>query len=220
MSSTIDALNSIASTSTSSTSAATEELGQDAFLKLMIAQIQNQDPTDPSDPAEFLGQLAQFSTVSGIQNMQSSISTLTDSLRTSQVLDGTSLVGQDVMVAGDTVTLGETDSVTGAVAVPENATEVVLLVTDSSGALVRQMSLPTTEGTNEFTWDGTTNLGERAPAGTYNVSAIANVGGAAEELETQVAGHVNSVSIDPSDYSLTLNTNLGSLALADVRRVQ
>ena len=74
-----------------------DQLGQAQFMQLMIAQLRNQDPTQPMDPANFLGQLAQFGTVSGIQGMQDSISTLSDSLRSSQVLGGTSLVGHYVL---------------------------------------------------------------------------------------------------------------------------
>ena len=66
----------------------------------MIAQLKNQDPFKPMDPAQFLGQLAQFGTVTGIQDMQGSFSTLSDSLRSAQVLGGTALVGRTVACRG------------------------------------------------------------------------------------------------------------------------
>jgi len=196
-----------------------DQLGQDAFLKLMITQLKNQDPLKPMDPAEFLGQLAQFGTVTGIQDMQSSLTTLSDSLRSAQVLGGTSLVGHDVLATADTMALGETGSITGAVSIPESASAAALLVTDASGQLVRRLPLSTQEGEISFQWDGLTDGGQRAAAGNYQISAIANVGGAAEELETQLIGRVGSVTIDPTNYSLTLNTDLGPIPLAQVRRV-
>src|SRR5512147_1839798 len=76
-----------------------DELGQNAFLKLMIAQLKNQDPTKPQDPSEFMSQLAQFSQVTSTQNMEKSITTLSDSMRSTQLLNGTSLVGHEILAA-------------------------------------------------------------------------------------------------------------------------
>jgi flagellar basal-body rod modification protein FlgD len=217
------AIDSVNSSSTPAanfgTVAKKDELGQAQFMQLMIAQLRNQDPTKPMDPSEFLGQLAQFGTVSGIQNMQSSLSTLSDSLRSSQVLGGTSLVGHYVLADASEATLGDTGAVAGTTEIPEGASSASLVITDSSGQLIRRMPISSQQGEAEFLWDGTTDLGTRAPAGNYKISAIANVGGAAEQLTTQLVGHVGSVSIDPSDQSLTLNTDLGPIALSRVRRV-
>jgi flagellar basal-body rod modification protein FlgD len=198
---------------------ASQQLGRDDFLKLMLAQMKNQDPFKAMDPTAFLGQLAQFSTVSGIQDMQGSIGTLAEAMRSSQVLDGSTMVGRDVLVATDEATLGETGSVKGAVNVPEGTTRALLNIKDVSGALVRTVQLSATAGMNDFTWDGTTSLGERAEAGRYSVEIEATVDGANSSLETMLSDRVNSVTID-ANKGLTLNTtNSGSRALSDVRRV-
>ena len=196
-----------------------DALGQDAFLQLMVTQLKNQDPFKPVDPSQFLGQLAQFGTVTGIQGMQKSIGTLADSLRSSQVLGGTTLVGHDVLAVSNSAALGVTGEIKGAVTIPEGTSSAVLVVTDASGQLVKRVPLSSQQGTVDFTWDGSTDLGVRAPAGNYSLAAIANVGGAAEQMETQLTSRVGSVTIDPSNYSLTLNTDLGPIALANVRRV-
>jgi flagellar basal-body rod modification protein FlgD len=196
-----------------------DELGQAQFMQLMIAQLRNQDPTKPMDPSAFLGQLAQFGTVSGIQNMQDSLSTLSDSLRSSQVLGGTSLVGHYVLADASEGSIGTTGEIAGTTTIPEGATQASLVITDSSGQLIRRMPISSQEGEAQFLWDGTTDLGTRAPAGNYTVSAIAKVGGTDEQLTTQLVGHVASVTIDPTNHSLTLNTDLGPIALGRVRRV-
>lgn len=196
-----------------------DALGQDVFLELMVTQLKNQDPFKPVDPSEFLGQLAQFGTVTGIQDMQSSIGSLADSLRSSQVLGGTTLVGHEVLAVADEAALGATGSITGAVTIPEGTNSAVLAITDAAGQLVKRVPLSSQQGTTNFTWDGTTDLGTRADPGTYKMTAIANVGGAAEQIETQLTSRVGSVTIDPKNYSLTLNTDLGPIALANVRRV-
>ena len=196
-----------------------DQLGQAQFMQLMIAQLRNQDPTKPMDPSSFLSQLAQFGTVSGIQSMQDSISTLSESLRSSQVLGGTSLVGHYVLADASEGTIGATGDIAGTTEIPEGATEASLVITDSSGQQVRRMPIASAQGEVQFQWDGTTDVGTRAPAGNYTVSAFAKVGGASEQLATQLVGHVGSVTIDPNNHSLTLNTDLGPIALGRVRRV-
>jgi flagellar basal-body rod modification protein FlgD len=196
-----------------------KELGQDAFLQLMVAQMKNQDPTKPADPTEFLGQLAQFSTVSGIEGMRDSMTSLSDSLRSSQVLGGTSMVGHAILAVGDEAMLGPEGKVFGATTVPAGASEATVIVKDASGQQVARIPIATTEGEVDFTWDGNTGLGDRAPPGKYTFTAVANVGGASQQLQTQIASMVNSVSIDPTSNQLTLNTDIGPIALAAVRQV-
>ena len=210
---------SASASNTAKLGAAPDMLGRDDFLKLMLAQLKNQDPMKAMDPSEFLGQLAQFSTVSGIQEMQTSIGTLAESMRSAQVLDGSTMIGRDILVAGEDATLGATGSVRGAVDMPTGAVSAQMNIRDASGQLVRSMSVSTTAGLQDFTWDGTTNAGERAAAGDYSFEVVANVGGATESLETLLSDRVNSVTIDATK-GLTLNTAaLGPRSLSDVRRV-
>jgi flagellar basal-body rod modification protein FlgD len=199
--------------------AAKDKLGQAQFMQLMIAQLKNQDPTKPMDPSEYLGQLAQFGTVSGIQDMQGSLTALADSLRSSQLLGGTNLVGHAVLSTAETAWVGETGTLTGAIEMPEGASAASLVVTDASGQLVRKMQLSPDEGLGEFDWDGLNDLGEHVPAGNYTIKAIANIGGVEQQLETQIVSRVGSVTLDPNTNNLTLNTNIGNIPLSRVRRV-
>lgn len=218
-----DIVNSTATSSTSKSSSSgvekKDQLDQTDFLELMIAQLKNQDPFKAMDPNQFLGQLAQFSTVSGIQDMQTSFDTFSDSMRSSQVLEGATLVGREVLVDGEEAPLGAEGSVQGAVNVPTGATSVQVNVLDSAGQLVRRMSLPTSAGLTEFSWDGNLDNGTRAPAGEYAFEAIANVGGESSSLQTMLSVRVDSVTVD-SRSGLMLNTaTLGSRTLNEVRRV-
>ena len=195
------------------------ELGQDAFLTLMLAQLRNQDPLKPLEPSEFLGQLAQFSSVTGIQDMKESVGELAGSLRSSQVLEGATLVGRSVLAVGDGGRLGASGGIAGAVTTPAGTARVDLAVRDASGALVRQLSLAPQDGVTPFTWDGLDARGNRMPAGSYRLEAVASVGGRSESVETLLQRRVESVSFDPAAGGLTLNTAAGPLALGDVRRV-
>lgn len=215
-------IDAIATSNAGAGTAATkykDELGQDAFLQLMITQLRHQDPTSPVDPADFLGQLAQFGTVTGIQQMQGSIATLSDALRSAQVLGGTNMVGRDVLIDADTAMLGEGGSMLGTVEVPVGTRSASLVITDSLGQQVRRIAMPAQAGEIAFEWDGTTEAGEPAAAGEYTVSVLADVAGQSEQLPTQLLARVGSVSIDPSTNNLTLNTDLGPISLGRVRRV-
>jgi len=196
-----------------------DQLGQAEFLELMIAQLKNQDPFKAMDPSQFLGQLAQFGTVSGIAEIKEAFGSLSDAMRSSQVLDGATMVGREVLVPSDEVMLQAEGSVKGAIDVPTGTNALQVNIRDANGALVRSMTLPTTSGLQEFSWDGVADNGTRAPAGEYTFEAVANVAGRSGSLEMLMAGRVNSVTIDAAT-GLTLNTsNLGSRSLGDVRRV-
>src|SRR5690606_10059971 len=148
---------------------AKDQLGQDQFLQLMVAQLRHQDPTSPVDPADFLGQLAQFGTVTGIQGMQGSISALSEALRSSQVLNGTNLVGRDILVDADTAYLADSGSLYGTTEIPVGTRSASLVITDSAGQQVRKIALSPGEGEVVFEWDGTLENGERATPGEYTV---------------------------------------------------
>lgn len=196
------------------------QLDQNAFLKLMIAQLKNQDPTKPQDPSEFMSQLAQFSQVTSTQNMETSIQSLTDSMRSTQVINGTSLVGHEVLAASNSATIESGGTVTGAVDAPKGTSAVKIVIKDSDGNEVRNFDLKDIrEGFNNFTWDGLTNSGAAAPAGKYTIDNVTTVNGESGSLETMLSSKVSSVTIDPTSAALALNTSAGTVYLGDVRRV-
>lgn len=195
-------------------------LGIEDFLTLMTAQLKNQDPMKPLEGTEFVAQLAQFGTVSGVQKMQSSIETLASSLRSTQVLNGTSLVGHDVMAQTGSFTLTQGVGIAGEVDVPSGAATLQIRITDSSGGLVREITSEPKAGINTFTWDGLRADGKPAEAGEYEIEAIAANGDINASLEVLMAGRVSSVTIDSQGTGLTLNTGaLGPIAMHNVRRV-
>ncbi len=198
-----------------------QTLGIDAFLTLMTAQMKNQDPMKPLEGTEFISQLAQFGTVSGVQQMQTSIETLASSLRSTQTLNGATMIGRDILASADSFEHTQGGTVKGQIDVPPGTTSLQLRITDSSGAVVREIQLETAEGTQNFTWDGLHTDGTPAESDTYDIEAVATVRGQTGSLEVLMAGRVSSVSLDASGTNLSLNTpTLGSISMADVRRVQ
>ncbi len=194
-------------------------LTQNDFLQLLTTQLQNQDPTKPTNPSQFVNEFAALSEVSGISSMSSSIGSLTGSMSSAQLLNGTNLIGHTVIASGNAAALPAGGSVTGAVNAPAGTSSLTVQVTDANGQLVRTFSVPAQNGLTPFTWDGTTNSGSPAPAGTYNFAVTADTNGTQSSLKPELAYQVNSVTFDPTSNSLTLNTNGGSVPLSSVSQV-
>jgi flagellar basal-body rod modification protein FlgD len=210
------------SSASSASGIAAPQLSENDFLSLLVAQMQDQDPTQPSDPTAFVSQLASFSEVSGMDSMQTSMGNLASSMLASQVASGTSLIGQQVIASTTTAALASGGTVTGAVEAPSSASSLQVQVSDANGNLVSTFAAtpPSGGGTTTFTWNGLTSSGAAAPAGIYSFAVTANGGGSATPLTPMFASTVNSVSVDPSTQALTLNTNAGSVPLSSVVQVQ
>jgi len=199
-----------------------DSLGQDDFLKLMIAQMQNQSPLEPEANGEFLGQMAQFSTVSGLDKMQQSLDTLTNSLVSNQALEASSMVGRFVRVPGDTSYLpeGEGDRFFGAVELDQSTSNMKFEIV-SNGEVIKSIGKgQQAEGVVEFAWDGTNNQGEMMPPGEYKVRAVANFAGETTSLATMVVAPVESVTLGRNGEQMKLNiVGVGSRNMADVREI-
>ena len=197
-------------------------LGGTDFLTLMLAQLKNQDPTSPVDSNTFLNQLAQLSEVQGISSLNTSFGSLSSSLTSSQALQASSLLGHQALVNSGTAALTANGTVTGAVTVPQTSSQVLLTISDSSGALVRQINLGAqSAGLTGFTWDGKEGNGSQAPAGTYTLSAqYAGATKGSTAATTLVNGTVESVSMGAGSTGLTLNVSgLGSVPFSSVQQI-
>ncbi|MGH8506011.1 MAG: flagellar hook assembly protein FlgD [Stenotrophobium sp.] len=214
-------LGSIGLNNSSPTSAQPQQLTQDDFLKLMTAQLQNQDPMKPLDNSQFVSQMAQFSTVSGIQNLQNSFSSLSSSLTSSQSLQASSLVGHHVLVPSSTIALPATGAVQAAANLPASG-ELVVNITDASGQVVRQMDLGAqSSGVASIDWDGLDSTGKRLPAGAYTLNAqvVDAANSSSQAATTYVAGNVNSVSLSAGN-GITLNVQgAGPVAFNQVLQI-
>ena len=195
-----------------------QTLGIEEFLTLMTAQLKNQDPMKPLEGTEFISQLATFGTVSGVQEMKESMELLATSLRSTQTLNGSSMLGREILVEADSLTHTQGGTVSGELDVPAGTTSLQVRITDSTGAVVREMTLDTAQGTRSFTWDGLKTNGQPAESDTYDIEAVATVAGQTGSLPLLLSGRVSSVSIVGTN--LMLNTPaLGAVDMSDVRRV-
>lgn len=198
------------------------------FLKLLVTQLNNQDPLNPMENAELTSQLAQMSTVSGIEQLNATLSGLVNQTGSSQVLQAASLIGYAVLSPGNALSLEMVeDKATGvktpkevpfAVELPaKGATDVTVTITDANGTKVRTMELGALpEGANGVKWDGKNDAGEVVAAGNYQFSVAATGAGTAVKAEALTFTQVAAVKQGANGVTLDLSTGK-SISLSDVR---
>lgn len=204
--------------STESAKGSAGELGQEQFLKLLVAQLEHQDPSQPVENGEFLSQIAQFSMVDGIGGLEKGFTSLADTMQRSQVADAAALLERQVLFEGSTVDFSEANAPAGQLVLRESVTNVQLRVMDARGATVGVQSLGMrAPGDEMFAWNGKTLDGSPAPAGRYHFEATGFVDGVEQSLPMRVYGRVESVSVDPVTRGLSLQLGDGNkLSLSDV----
>lgn len=197
-----------------------DEMGQEEFLGLMLAQLQHQDPFEPMESGAFLGQMAQFATVSGIGDLNEAFAGLADSLGASQALQGAVLVGRDVLVDASAATLDVGAGLRGEAVLDGPAAGVVIEITDESGNVVHRVEHgQTPAGRVPIAWDGRLPDGSLAPAGRYRVFARAVSGGTTLALSTRLSARVDAVNLGGAQGLLLELAGLGTVRLSDIHRI-
>ncbi|MGE0787560.1 MAG: flagellar hook assembly protein FlgD [Sandaracinaceae bacterium] len=196
------------------------DLDRDAFMRLLVAQIRNQDPMDPMDTREMMTQLTQLTSVEhliGIEEQISAVQIGTASLANAQVA---SFVGRTVEADTSNLRLTGTDPASGGYTLSGRAQEVTATIRDADGRVVRTMQLDgLTSGAHAFTWDGRNDEGVRVPEGRYHVDLSAtDANGAPIAVDPRVSGRVNSVSYEDGYPELVLDGGF-RVMMGDVRRV-
>ncbi|MEO6699295.1 MAG: flagellar hook assembly protein FlgD [Paraperlucidibaca sp.] len=196
------------------------DLDQTDFMKLMLAQMQSQDPLKPTDNTQFLAQMAQLTSVAGINDMKESISALANSMSSSQWLNASGLIGKTVLVSSDSVGLSQGTPVNGQVSLETSAQNVRVDILTDKGALVRQINLgPQAAGSVNFQWDGKNNDNLAAPNGNYKLQITAVRGSTSEALVPAVQATVQSVSLPPGGGTQLDLGPMGSVKLSEVKAV-
>ena len=185
-----------AASAANSASANSSSLGasdtEDRFLKLLVAQMRNQDPLNPMDNAQVTTQMAQISTVQGIEKLNQSMEKMAGGAGTSSAIDAIPVIGRQLLVGGTQILrAGETDGAARAgfeLAAGADAVEVKVL--DGAGQTVFAKTFGSTAaGMQVFEWGGATT-----PAGVYQLQVRAVSGGQPVHATALVPARVLGVS--------------------------
>ena len=211
----------IARTSTATAKVATASgsasLGQSDFLKLMTAQMQNQDPFNPVDNTQMVAQMAQISTTSGISEMNSTLKAMADKLGVTS--DALGYVGKTVLTEGNTAYGRTGGGIAGSVELAGVASGVNVTISDANGVALKTMALgPQAKGTVGYDWDGKDASGADAGNGPFKISVAALNGGASVGTTNLVWAPVQSVSTTTGSAILTL-PGIGEVPVSAVRQI-
>jgi len=212
----VDSVSNNTSTQQSSSSQLQQQtLSQSDFLKLMVTQMTNQDPTKPMDSTQMVAQMAQFSQVAATQELQQSFDSLASNLTGDQFVRAASLVGQEVLVPSSAGKLAD-GTLNGAVNVGTSGTYVNVQVKDQAGNVVRTISLGQPDaGLVKFSWDGKSDDGSQLNDGVYQISATS--GGTA--IDTFVRGKVEGVGASGTDGTYLQVAGYGGALLSQIAQI-
>jgi flagellar basal-body rod modification protein FlgD len=143
-------------------------LGKDAFLKLLVAQMENQDPLNPQSNEEFIAQLSQFTQVEQLLNLNDNFDSLYMAMNSVNNTSMTQLLGKDVVYVGDTFGYAGEDSVKLHYDSEEATSTSNMTIYDQDGSVVYSGSVgPLKQGEGFVEWDGKDVNGAVVPDGEY-----------------------------------------------------
>lgn len=203
-----------ATTATSTTAASDANASQDRFLKLLVAQLNNQDPMNPMDNAQMTSQMAQINTVTGIQQVNATLKSMAEQFAGMQVLQGSSMVGQNVLIEGNT--LSRSNGVaSGAIDLGGQADNVKIEILSPGGQVLDTLNLGAkSTGRHTFDWDASAYTGTGEPS--YRVTATQ--GGNAISTTALVRDTVTSVSSENGVMTVQLQGR-GAVAYSNVKAI-
>jgi flagellar basal-body rod modification protein FlgD len=184
--------------SSAGTASTQKALGKEDFLKLLLTQLQNQDPLQPVDNQAMIAQLAQFSSLEQMQGVAERLDTLLLAQTSANQMSTTGLVGRNVAFRTDGVDWTPGSGPAGLqVQLSANA-NLGVVIQDASGRPVRTLALGAQPaGKVELSWDGRDDAGNLLPAGRYTVALVARDGsGNSVGAELRARGLVRGVSFD------------------------
>lgn len=200
------------------TDANAPDSAQTRFLRLLTAQIRNQDPLNPLDNAQMTSQLAQISTVDGIERLNSTLTKLMDGQAQTQAYQASALVGHSVLVPGNGMDL-VAGKAFGGVELSEAADQVKVEIKDANGLVVATQVLGSQEaGVRAFAWDGKTDSGAQAVNGRYSFTVTATRGSEKVNAQGLEYGVADSILRQPGGLNVNVG-RLGGFGIDEIRQI-
>jgi flagellar basal-body rod modification protein FlgD len=147
-------------------------LGKDDFMKLLLVELQHQDPTEPMDSEKILSQTSQLATLEASENTNKALSNLAASLGSSQQFSTIAAIGKTADLGSNAIALDDGTSTDFEVYFPSDIQQGTVQILDSNGGLVKNLDVGTNpKGVYQFSWDGTDASNNAVEGGLYYVTA-------------------------------------------------
>ncbi|MEO8212777.1 MAG: flagellar hook capping FlgD N-terminal domain-containing protein [Myxococcales bacterium] len=196
------------------------KLGKDEFLKLLVAQLANQDPTKPQDSSQFVAQLAQFSALEQQQNTVSRLDTLLIGQATANQTQAASFIGKDVSYRGNAVQVDGKSGASATASLTSPADTVSVMVVGPGGNTVRTLQLGAqAAGDVAVNWDGRDESGVMAPAGSYTFQAAAFADKTGVPISLRNSGTVTGVAFEGGLPVLKVGGGGSLIKMSDVTSI-
>jgi len=208
-SSTVQTAATGGTTSTGTANNPAAALGKDDFLKLLLTEMQYQDPTQPMDTDKILSQTSQLATLESADNTNKTLTALAASLQGSQQLSTVSAIGKIADLGDDTVTTkADGTSVNFPIYFPSDVSSGTATITDTNGNNISTIAIgANAAGTYSFSWNGNDSTGKVASAGAYHV-AVAYTDTSGNAKATKVGVYpIDSVKFDGTNTLLGIGPN-------------
>ena len=197
------------------------QLDKDAFFKLMLAQVKNQDPTNPVKNHEMAAQLAQFSSLEQMSNVNQTLKAMQKDQGQGMQFQALDLMGK--MVRGDNSKISHAageDSHDVSFNLKEAAHEVQISISNAQGEVVKKMTMQNIEkGSAKAQWDGKDDSGSVVAAGSYKVSIDAkDAQGKKVGTETEFSGKVTGIQFTEAGPIVSIGKK--TMPLKDIKNIE
>lgn len=144
----------------------------DMFLKLLVTQMQNQDPLKPMDSTEYTQQLAQYSQVEQTVKQTTALNDILSQLSTQSLTQANALIGREVELDSNVAGLAGQSAAQWGYQSPRAVATIEMTVKDASGVTMSTRTVDASGTAGRLAWDGTTKSGGTAKDGSYTLSAV------------------------------------------------
>jgi len=217
----VNALSMSSGTGAASTAAAASNtMGKDAFLKLLITQLQYQDPLNPADSTEFTAQLAQFSSLEQLNNVNENLNTLKLYQASINNAQAVSFIGKEIVSKGNSIQVTSGQPVACEFSLEADAKRVAVSIYDAAGNFVKDIQATALKaGSQSLSWDGKDLNGNAVSNGAYTFEVQAEgTGGEKLGVTTYSKGTVTGVTFE--DGVTYLIVGRSKVAIGDVTQVK
>jgi flagellar basal-body rod modification protein FlgD len=178
------------------------------FLKLLTAQMQNQDPLDPMDTAQYTQQLVQYSQVEQSMQQTSTLKSILSSLGTQNLTQASSMIGHMVETNSSTAGLSADTAAQWMWSAPRDVGTMTATITDSKGKTVDTRTVVGGAAAGSMSWDGTTSAGKKLGAGDYTLTLTGkDSSGNDVAITSHSVGTVTDVALENGAILVTVNGN-------------
>ncbi|WP_297485681.1 FlgD immunoglobulin-like domain containing protein [Sulfurimonas sp.] len=183
-------------------------LGKDDFMKLLLVELQHQDPTKPTDTEKILTQTSQLASLEASDNTNTALEELSASLSNSQQFSTISAIGKTADLGSDAISHDKGKPTTFEIYFPKDVKDGSVEITDANGKTIKTLDVGTHKaGVYEFTWDGTNNGGTQAGSAVYHVNAT-YTDSKGDKLKTKLGEYpIEAVRFDKGDTLLKVGLN-------------